>query len=190
MNNNIENMSSEDLLKNLYLTQLLLFILSIIFILLFKLEISFIKSLFVFDIFEILKFGVVTGFLIIFLELIVSKMFPKEWLDDGGINEKIFCNRSIIEIFVIAVLVSFTEELLFRGILQTTFGIVWSSSIFAFIHFRYLNKPILLIFVILISFVFGWIFEITGSLWTTIIAHFLVDFILGIILARDYKELY
>ncbi|MDF2946979.1 MAG: protease [Bacillales bacterium] len=190
MNNNIDTISSEDLLKNLYLTQLLLFILSAVFIIIFELDISYLKSLFKFDMYNALTFGVGIGLLIILLELAVSRLFPKEWLDDGGINEKIFSNRTLFEVFLIAAIVSVSEELLFRGILQTTFGLIWSSSIFALIHFRYLNKPILLFFVVLISFVFGWIFEFTDSLWTTIIAHFLVDFILGMILAREYKEQY
>jgi membrane protease YdiL (CAAX protease family) len=60
--------------------------------------------------------------------------------------------------------------------------------IFAVIHFRYLKKPVLLTFVVIISFLFGLIFEYTESLWTTIIAHFLVDFVLGVYLSKSETD--
>jgi hypothetical protein len=34
--------------------------------------------------------------------------------------------------------------------------------------------------VFLISLAFGWIYQVTGSLWTSILSHFLVDFVLGL----------
>src|SRR5699024_11474282 len=60
-------------------------------------------------------------------------------------------------------------ELLFRGVLQTTFGYIPASVIFALVHVRYLSKPVLLISVLLISFFIGYLFEVTGNLYVTIL---------------------
>src|SRR5690625_6203293 len=44
--------------------------------------------------------------------------------DLGGLNEKLFKNSTLGEIFQISLLVSVCEEALFRGLLQTKFGLV------------------------------------------------------------------
>lgn len=79
-------------------------------------------------------------------------------------------------------LVAIAEELLFRGVIQTTFGYLISSTLFALIHFRYLKKPVLLISVLFVSFYIGYIFILTENLLVTITAHFVVDFTLGLVI--------
>ncbi|WP_248490634.1 CPBP family intramembrane glutamic endopeptidase, partial [Staphylococcus aureus] len=71
-----------------------------------------------------------------------------------------------------------------RGVVQTHFGIVIASFVFAVLHIRYIKKPFLFCFVCFISFVFGYVFEWTGNLFITIFAHFLVDFIMGLQLRK------
>jgi CAAX amino terminal protease family. len=39
-----------------------------------------------------------------------------------------------------------------------------------------------------ISYGLGWIMEYTGTLWTPILAHFLVDFIMGCIIRFRREE--
>lgn len=78
--------------------------------------------------------------------------------------------------------IAIAEELLFRGVLQTVFGFFSASVIFILVHFRYLNKPVLLISVIVTSFLLGFLYEATGNLYTVIVTHFIVDFLLGMII--------
>ena len=100
--------------------------------------------------------------------------------DDGGINEKLFRNQSVGSIFFIALTVAICEELLFRGVIQTTFGYLFASSLFVVLHTRYLKKPVLLGLLIVTSFLIGFIFEVTSNLLVTITFHFVVDFVLGL----------
>src|SRR5699024_10988980 len=83
---------------------------------------------------------------------------------------------------MIALIVSISEELLFRGVIRTVFGYVFASSVFALIHIRYLRQPVLLISIIFVSFYIGYLFEIIGNLLVTMTTHFIVDFLLGVII--------
>lgn len=178
----VRQLSSDQLKKSVLYTQLLLFSLSII------LSLSFFDSftnwfeLFKINTEEIFYYGIIPASLIISIDIILDTVIPKRFLDDGGINEKLFSGQSILSIFVIALVVAIAEELLFRGVIQTTFGYLFASSLFALIHIRYLKKPILLLSIIGVSFYIGYLFEITQNLNVTIVAHFLIDFILGLLI--------
>ncbi len=116
------------------------------------------------------------------------KFLPDHYYDDGGINERIFQNRSVFHIVIISALVAFCEEVLFRGVIQTHFGLVVSSIIFALIHFRYLFNWFLFLNVVLLSFFIGYIYMITDNLSVTIFMHFLIDCLLGLtIRLKHYK---
>lgn len=131
---------------------------------------------------EIIYYGVSAGIIIVLFDLLIMYLFPAKWYDDGGINKRIFKTRTISDIFVIVIIVSIAEELLFRGVLQTTFGYIIASILFALVHIRYLTKPVLFISVLITSFYIGLIFELTNNLYVTITAHFIVDFLLAIII--------
>ncbi len=70
------------------------------------------------------------------------------------------------------------EELFFRGVLQTEFGIHVASILFAVLHFGpalrsyYLIATIYLVF----GYYFGFMRVYTNSLWAPIIAHGLYDY--------------
>lgn len=184
----IEQMTDDQLLQSLFMSQLMLFSLAII-LSMFLFE-SFIQwlELFSFNLYDIFYYGGLSGLLIVCVDIILMKLLPKTAFDDGGINERIFQNLPIRNIFLIALIVSISEELLFRGVLQTVFGYVIASTIFALVHFRYLNKPVLFISILLISFYIGYLFHITNNLLVTIAAHFLVDFILGLMIRYQWHE--
>lgn len=184
----IEQMTDDQLLQSLFMSQLMLFSLAII-LSMFLFE-SFIQwlELFSFNLYDIFYYGGLSGLLIVCVDIILMKLLPKTAFDDGGINERIFQNLPIRNIFLIALIVSISEELLFRGVLQTVFGYVIASTIFALVHFRYLNKPVLFISILLISFYIGYLFHITNNLLVTIVAHFLVDFILGLMIRYQWHE--
>ena len=137
-------------------------------------------TLFIWDIQEVIYFGALPALCIVGMDLLLMRMLPESAFDDGGINERIFSYRSISFIFSVALLVAVSEELLFRGVIQSTFGYVPASILFAVVHFRYLRKPVLFLSVLVVSLIIGYLFVITENLFVTITLHFIVDFLLGL----------
>lgn len=178
----IHKMSDQDLKKSLILSQSLLFLLSMISSLFLFENVSNWFDYFNVNFQEIIYYGVIPGLIIVIIDIILIRFVPYRFFDDGGINQKMFQNRSISDIFILTLMIAVSEELLFRGVIQTTFGYLIASVIFALVHFRYLTKPILLLSVLLISFYIGYLFEITGNLLVVITAHFIVDFLLALII--------
>lgn len=182
----IKQMTDEELTKSIVLSQILLLLLSIILSLFFFDQFVDWFKLFQFDPWELFYYGIIPGLVIVIIDITIIKIFPKKFFDDGGINERIFKNRSIGSIFFLSILIAISEELLFRGVIQTTFGLFFASIIFALAHFRYIKKPLLLTVVIIVSFYLGYLYMITENLLVTICAHFIVDFMLGLIIR--YKK--
>jgi len=183
----ISGLSEKELLKNLYATQLLLLIIACgLHIVIFKMRPS------IYDLFKVnpIDFGIgaIAGLLVVLLDIWFMKKLPTQYNDDGGVNKKIFQNRHPLHIALIALIVAFVEEILFRGIIQTNLGIVIACLIFATLHYRYLFNPFLFINLVSVSIVISILFELTGNLWVTVIMHFLVDFILGCILRYQLFE--
>ena len=176
----IKQLSDEELKKSLLFSQM-------IFI-----GLALLLSIFLFDDFfdwqlyfnwnskEIIYYGILPGLIIVGIDFILMKIFPKTAFDDGGINERIFGQQSVLFIFIISLVVAISEELLFRGVIQVTFGYIFASLLFAVVHVRYLKKPVLFVSVVFISLFIGYLFEITENLIVTITAHFVVDFLLGL----------
>lgn len=120
------------------------------------------------------------------LELPVWLNGLENWMRDaedraGEITEVFLETKSVgglmTNIFFIGVLPAIGEELLFRGVLQqllkritgSTHTAIWiSAAIFSALHvqfFGFLPRLIL-------GGMFGYMLEFTGSLWVTMIAHF------------------
>ncbi|MGZ9586877.1 CPBP family intramembrane glutamic endopeptidase [Paenibacillus marinisediminis] len=176
----IDQIDDKTLLLNLYLTQALTLIIGSVWILF-----SGRNPLLLLQPPEGYKpwlLGAGLSVIVVILDLLISKFVPEEATDDGGINERLFRNRPFWHIFVIAFVVSICEEMLFRGAVQHTLGIYWTSVAFAAIHVRYLRHWLPTLMVFSISYGLGYIYEWSGSLWAPIAAHFLIDFIMGLIL--------
>lgn len=178
----ILKLSPKEIVINLYLTQLLFLVVAIILSYFFYNDILFFTVFLKYEPIKNLLLGVGTSILVVLLDILMWRFLPKSMVDDGGINDKIFSSLKINQIFVITLVIAFCEEILFRGTLQPTIGLFWTSIIFAVMHIRYLNKPILIGSALIVSFLLGWLFELSGNLSTTVIAHFLIDFILGLLL--------
>lgn len=176
----IKQMTDREIRQQLLLSQTIFLCIAIVLSLFFFPHIQKWFQLFQLNGQEILIFGVVPASLLVFFEIVLYYIVPDEWLDDGGINEKVFKNQSILSIFVIALVVSISEEALFRGVLQTTFGLFFASVIFILLHVRYLTKPLLLVMISVTSFLIGFLFYMTENLLVVITFHFLVDFLLGL----------
>ncbi|MBB6444734.1 CPBP family intramembrane glutamic endopeptidase [Bacillus benzoevorans] len=184
----IKEIPDKELLKSLYVTQILL------------LTIALLLGVFLFDSFQafvdlintadpsILLFGAGGGLAVVIVDVILMKLLPAKWYDDGGLNERIFQKRSFIEIAVIAVFVAAGEEILFRGVIQTHFGLVPASLLFALVHYRYLFQVFLFINVTGLSFFIGFIYLQTENLAVPIVMHFIIDFLLGCLIKIKYEK--
>lgn len=183
----IDELSDKELLKHLYMTQVILVVLSVVIgYFLFDSLKSFLELFDWKDPF-IWWVGVPAGLLIVCIDATFMKFMPSSYYDDGGLNEKLFSNRKGWEILFIAAIVATSEEILFRGVIQTHFGLIVSSIIFAVIHYRYLFNWFLFLNITLLSFFIGVIYEWTGNLLVTIAMHFVIDALLGFIIKRKER---
>lgn len=178
----IKELSDRELLFHLYLTQVILLVISVILsMILFDSFLDFL-DLFNWNDKNIVIIGGAAGLAVVILDVILMKWLPPSYYDDGGLNERIFKGRSVFHIAIIAAIVAICEEILFRGVIQTHVGLIVSSVIFAVVHYRYLFNLFLFINVIVLSFFIGFIFLITENIIVTIFMHFIIDFLLGIII--------
>ena len=188
--NLIKDIKDKDLIISLYFTQMLL------------LTIAFILGIFLFDSLSafldlftivdsnILIVGGTVGLIVVLVDLIFMKLVPPTYYDDGGLNKRIFQNRSLYHIAMIAAVVAIGEEILFRGVIQTHFGLIASSLLFALVHYRYLFNWFLFMNIIALSFLIGFIYFQTGNLLVTIFMHFLVDFLSGCIIRYKFIKIH
>jgi membrane protease YdiL (CAAX protease family) len=184
----IKGLTDKELLFHLYMTQILLLIISFILgIILFD-SLSVFLDLFRWNDVNILLIGGTAGAAIVVMDLILMKLLPESLYNDGGVNERIFRSRNLLHIALIAAVVAFSEELLFRGVIQTHFGLAVSSIIFALVHYRYLFNWFLFLNIITLSFFIGYIYLVTENLLVTIVLHFLIDFLLGVIIRIRHSK--
>lgn len=177
----VDQIDDRMLLLNLYLTQGLILIIGLAWLFFQKQNVISLLTI-PQHISTIILYSVVFTGLAIILNVVASRLAPDDANDDGGINERIFKKRPIWHVVILCFIIAFCEELLFRGAIQHSFGIYWTSVIFAAIHVRYLKHWIPTGLVFCISYGLGWIFVETGSIWTSIIAHFLFDLIMGLVI--------
>nr|WP_096153708.1 type II CAAX endopeptidase family protein [Bacillus sp. FJAT-45066] len=186
----LKHMSDKELLGHLYVSQLLFLLVGVILsFFLFDSWEEFI-SIWTFQPFDIFVIGTIFALVVYFADLLLMKFVPKYMFDDGGINEKMFQRRTVLHIFFLAFIIALVEEFLFRGVIQTHFGLVAASVIFALMHIRYLSKWLLLFSVVLLSFLLGLIYEYTGSVLVTFWAHFLIDLLLALKIRHDFINKY
>lgn len=175
----INELTDKDLIRHLYLTQVILLILSLVLSLLLFKGFTFWQQFNWFDT-KIVTVGLSVGLIVVIIDYLFTKWLPSSYYDDGGLNERIFQNQSIFQIFFITLFVSVSEEMLFRGVLQAKLGLIIACIIFAVVHYRYLFNWFLFINIIVLSFLIGFIFAWTENLAVTIIMHFVIDFLSGI----------
>jgi membrane protease YdiL (CAAX protease family) len=185
---NVREISERTLLINLYFTQALILLFA--FLLMWWLHITPGSLLIAHNGAgaTIVTYGILLAAAVLCSDFVLARWIPKHVTDDGGMNEKIFANRSFWHLIVICLVVSVCEELLFRGAIQNSIGVYWTSVLFAVIHVRYLQHWLMTLLVFAISYGLGWIYIQTGTLLTPIIAHFIIDFVLGYHLRGENKE--
>ncbi|MDQ6418267.1 type II CAAX endopeptidase family protein [Paenibacillus sp. LHD-117] len=177
---NVDEIDDRMLLINLYATQALTLIIGIIWLLFQRQNVLNIFALQ--GGWDPLWWGLGFAAAVIAVDLLISRWVPEDAADDGGVNERIFRTRAVWHIAVISLVVAICEELLFRGAIQHAIGPYWTSIVFATIHVRYLRHWIPTGLVFSISYGLGWVYEQSGTLWAPIIAHFAIDFVMGLII--------
>ena len=182
----IKNMDDKVLVLNVWLTQLILLVISVVLGFFLFDHFNDFCSLFEWNDRNIIIWGVSVGIGIVLIDLLLMKSIPSSWYDDGGINERIFSSLPIWHIFLVTLAVAVGEEILFRGVIQHHTNIWIASIIFAIVHYRYLFNPYLFINVTVLSLFIGFIFQETNNLMVTITAHFLIDFLLGLYIRLNY----
>ena len=184
----LKSISNETLILNVWLTQAIVVVVSLILgFILFDDWASF-WSLFQFADWRILTIGLTAGIGIVLLDFVLMKVLPESFYDDGGINLRIFRSISIPHIIILSLAVAVCEELLFRGVIQTNTNIWIASLIFALVHYRYLFNLFLFCNVTLLSFFIGFLYDQTGNLVVTITVHFIIDCLLGIYMNTYRKQ--
>ncbi|UOQ47551.1 CPBP family intramembrane metalloprotease [Gracilibacillus caseinilyticus] len=178
----IKKLSSKQLKQQIWLSQGLLLLLAITLMFIFFDSAAAFFNLLSWSWSQIVFYSLFSALIIVGIDIMTMYIFPKKWWDDGGVNEKIFKQGSYIEIIVLCFCIALVEEWLFRGIVQTQFGLWIASIIFALVHTRYLAKPFLFIAVILLSFWIGLVYQWTGNLTTVIALHFFVDLFLALLI--------
>lgn len=182
----VSKLDEKTLLLNVYITQLLTLLVGI--------GLLWIQGRSVFDLLAVPDgwrpwiWGAGFGALVLAADLVLSRWIPEEVTDDGGINEMMFRRRSFLHIAALCFIVAVCEEVLFRGAVQYWLGPYWTSILFALVHVRYLQHWLMTGLVFSISYGLGWIANQTGTLWTPIAAHFMIDFIMGLIIRYRRKE--
>ena len=184
----IQSATDKELLNSLYLTQVMILIISFILGMFLFDDLREFTNLFIWDLPQIILWGGIAGVAVVLLDLILMKLLPSRYYDDGGLNERIFQNRSVFQIALISAIVAIPEELLFRGIIQTHFGLIAASIIFAIVHYRYLFNWYLFLNVIGLSFFIGYVYLQTNNILVTIFMHFLIDFLLGCHIKQQEQE--
>ncbi|MGP4041367.1 CPBP family intramembrane glutamic endopeptidase [Gracilibacillus sp. D59] len=178
----IKLLSSKQLKQQVWISQALLGLITVILASFLIDDWQTISSLFYWNFYDWLIFGVFSAFVIVLLDLTLMRFFAKKWWDDGGINQKIFQQGSYTEIILLCLFIASVEEFLFRGVIQTNFGILIASILFAVVHIRYLSKMVLFIAIIGLSFWIGFVYHLTSNLIVVITLHFLVDVILALLI--------
>ncbi|CQR56911.1 CPBP family intramembrane glutamic endopeptidase [Paenibacillus riograndensis] len=175
-----QQLTDKILLLNLYITQGLTLFIGLIWILLQKRNPIHILNFP--DSAQFVYWALGLAAIMLIVDFLLTHIVPEDSMDDGGINELLFGKRPLWHILVIAAIVSVCEELLFRGAVQHTFGLYWTSILFAVIHVRYLRHWIPTGWVFLSSYGLGYIYIHSGTLWAPILCHFIIDVFSGLVI--------
>lgn len=104
------------------------------------------------------------------LVALLSRVFGAGQFKIDAVDELLY-NYSTLDLVVLYVAAGFSEELLFRVVLQGLFGILAAAILFTAAHAAYWRKPMMLVHVFLVGLVMGLLYMYTGSLLLCAIAH-------------------
>ena len=131
--------------------------------------------------------GLALGVLVVILSHILDR-FPR-FARLNALIARHLPQLSFGDIVFLAVLSSFSEELLFRGVLLQLVGINLSSLIFGLLHYG--GKRDFVLWGIMgwvMGYLLAGIFLLTGSLLAPILAHFTINYFNLIHLIHNYRQ--
>lgn len=111
---------------------------------------------------------------LIALQFFFLKYLPKESLFDE-INLILMDKFSLKELFPIFFLGAFSEEFLFRGMIQPILGLWLTAVVFTLIHYRYWRQVFILVEVFLMGTFLGVAYAVSLTLWVPVLCHFIVN---------------
>ncbi|MCG1026161.1 MULTISPECIES: CPBP family intramembrane glutamic endopeptidase [Dehalobacter] len=111
---------------------------------------------------------------LIALQFFFLKYLPKESLFDE-INLILMDKFSLKELFPIFFLGAFSEEFLFRGMIQPILGLWLTAVVFTLIHYRYWRQVFILVEVFLMGTFLGVTYAVSLTLWVPVLCHFIVN---------------
>ncbi|WP_309118685.1 CPBP family intramembrane glutamic endopeptidase [Paenibacillus sp.] len=182
----MSNLDDRTLLLNVYLTQALTLLLGVVLL--------WIQGRTVWGVLALPSgwtpwlWGAGLAVVVLVADGVLSRFVPEDVTDDGGINDMLFRTRPVWHIILLSFLVSVCEEVLFRGAVQHWMGPYWTSILFAVVHVRYLKHWLMTGIVFSISYGLGYVAVRTGTLWTPIAAHFIIDLVMGLIIRYRRAE--
>lgn len=95
----------------------------------------------------------------------------------------VFKNLKPRDIMILSLVSGFSEEVLFRGLVLPTFGIVIASISFGLLHLPGFKYWIYALWATLSGFLLGFLLILSGSLWLPITTH-VTNNIIGMIMLR------
>ncbi|MCJ7839432.1 CPBP family glutamic-type intramembrane protease [Lederbergia sp. NSJ-179] len=184
----IKSLTEKEIIWSVLFTQIILLALATILSLVFFKDWHSFLTLFQWDSTWVF-IGILSGLIVASLDLFFMQRLPRHYYDDGGINEKIFSKLTFMKIIGLVFIIAVAEEWLFRGIIQTKFGLIPASIIFSAIHMRYWAHWYLILNILFLSIWIGLIFEWSGKiLWPVVWMHFMIDFLLGLSIRLKAKR--
>jgi len=176
------NISDKVVVVNLYITQSLLLFIGMT-ILLFQSQ-NLLDMLKVADS-RLFVWSLLFSGIAVLANLAFTPFVPKQLQEADAMNILLAKRVPLWHLMIICLVVGFVEELLFRGVIQYAIGIYWTSIVFTIIHVHYLRHWILTGMVFLLSYSLGWLYDHTGSLMVSVVAHALYDLIMLCIVRYD-----
>ncbi len=88
-------------------------------------------------------------------------------------------------VVILSLLAGFPEEILFRGAVQPSVGIVLASLIFGALHGI---TRLYFVYATVAALMLGLLFSVTGSLWAPIAAHIAIDLIMFLLLLQREND--
>ncbi|RJE48453.1 MULTISPECIES: type II CAAX endopeptidase family protein [unclassified Dehalobacter] len=111
---------------------------------------------------------------LIALQFLFLKYVPKERLFDE-INLILMEKFSLTELLPLFFLGAFSEEFLFRGMIQPVLGLCLTAVVFTLIHYRYWRQVFILVEVFLMGILLGVVYAVSLTLWVPVLCHFIVN---------------
>lgn len=143
---------------------------------------------------QVLGLGTILGLLAVAMQIGIAVFLPERlWADDG--TNAFFTRLSYAHIVLLMALTALGEELFFRAAIQSLLlgwipsvavGLAVAAAVFAVAHVRYVTRPVLLAGAWGIGLLLGWGYWFTGSIWTAVWAHFLVNVTMTVLGKRGW----